>query len=562
VLRGMVRLTDDKKRDLVICGGIYEMTSDTPNTNCASYLTGPRWRLPLLVSLVFLVCCVWVNGKKPYWADELTSVYLIQDHSFGHMLHALAGGADVVPPFYYVSAWSWARVAGISQLSLRLHSWLWISIAFALTWAVLRRRYGYWPASVGCTAAFCMSRLVLYHNSETRFYATFLAVVAFGVWVFDRVHESDRLRPGQMALIVVAQACMIYTHVFGVLYSGCILLAWILADAWQRRWRPTVYASVVIGWLTYLPWLPIFRRQTGIFQHSSWIPTPTVTDLLEAFAHKVNLPLALIFIIGFVLLAQRQQAGRTLRPQNSAQIALFLLSVIFIVLVPLALWIFSRVSRSVFWDRYMIASTIGWAIILSFLCEELGLGATEGGESTAGAGTAGRFERGQFGPWLLLALFLAFPLFHALMHPRIPRPNAERLPSGLEGLPVALQTPHAFLPRMYYLGPNNNYYYVLDWEASIDPQSKPGASVSDQTVDGLRRFYPLPRVVNTPDFLAQHPRFLYFDQHESAWFDLRVRQSGQYKLTPIARDTPGIFLVDGDSIDVWLIERIGESKTN
>jgi hypothetical protein len=549
-------------RDLVIYGGVYEMTSDPSNTNRASYPAGRQWRLPLLVSVVFLVCCVWVNGKKPFWADELTCVYLIQDHSFGHVLHALAGGADVAPPLYYVSAWSWARVAGVSQLSLRLHSWLWISVAFALTWTVLRRRYGYWPASVGCATAFCLSRLVLYHNSETRFYAFFLGVVAFGVWVFDRVHESNRLRPGQMALIAVAHASMVYAHVFGVLYSGCILLAWIMADAWQRRWRPAVYASVVIGWLIFLPWLPIFHRQTAVFQHASWIPIPTVTDLLEAFALKINLPLALIFISGFALLNQRQRVGRTLRPQTSAQEALFLLSVIFIVLVPLALWIFSQVSRSVFWDRYMIASTLGWAIILSFLCEELGLGATEDGGSGAGSESGGRFERGQFSPWLLLGLILAFPLFHALLHPRIPRPNAERLPASLAGLPIALQTPHAFLPRMYYLGTNNNYYYVLDWEASSDPHSKPGASINDQTVDGLRRFYSLSHVVNSPDFLSQHQRFLYFDQHVNAWFDLRVRQSGQYKLTLIPRDTPGMFLVDGDGTDVWLAERIGDAKAN
>jgi hypothetical protein len=449
-------------------------------------------------------------------------------------------------------------VAGVSQLSLRLHSWLWISIAFAFTWAVLRRRYGYWPAAVGCAAAFCLSRLVLYHNSETRFYAVFLGVVSFGVWVFDRVYESDRLRPGQMALIVVAHACIIYTHVFGVLYSGSILLAWVIADAWQRRWRPAMYASVVIGWLTFLPWLPVFRRQTGVFSHGSWIPVPTFTDLLEAFTHKVNLPLALIFIIGFMVLNQRQRTGRTLRSQTPAQGALFLLGVIFIVLVPLALWIFSRVSQSVFWDRYMIASTIGWAILLSFLCEQLGLGVTEG----TGVETAGRIEPRGFSPSLLLAVFLAFPLLYALMHPRITRPTAEQLPAGLAGLPIALQTPHAFLPRIYYFGTNNNYYYVLDREAAIDPRSTPSAAVYYKTIDGLCRFYPVPHVVSTPDFLSQHPRFLYFDQHESAWFDLRVREGGQYKLTPIPRDTPGMFLVDGNDIDVWLVERIGNTKAN
>lgn len=523
------------------------MTSDTSNADQAAGPRGSRWRLPLLVSLVFLVCCVWVNGKKPFWADELTCVYLIQDHSFVHMIHALAGGADVVPPFYYVSAWAWARVAGVSQLSLRLHSWFWISIAFAFTWAVMRRRYGYWPASAGCTAAFCLSRLVIYHNSETRFYAVFLGVVAFGVWVFDRINESDRISLGQMALIAMAHAAMVYTHVFGVLYSGSILLAWLMADARQRRWRPFVYASVVAGWLAFLPWLPIFRHQTGIFQHASWIPIPTVTDLLEAFTHKVNLPLALIIIIGFVLLSGRQRAGKMPRPQTSGQEALFLLGAIFIVLVPLALWIVSRLARSVFWDRYMIPSTIGWAIILSFLCEELGLGLG----STGG-----------IGPWVLPALFLAFPLFQALLHPRLPLPNRERLPTGLQGLPIAVQTPHTFLPRMYYLGTNNNYYYVLDWEASVDPRSQPGSNIYDQTVDGLRRFYAFSHVVDSADFLAEHPRFLYLDQHENAWLDLRLRSNAQYKLTLIPRETPGLLPADSDGADVWLVERVDAPKNN
>ena len=500
--------------------------------------------------MVLLISCVWINGKKPLWTDELTCVYLIQDHSLGHMLQALAGGADVVPPLYYLSAWTWARVAGVSGLSLRLHSWLWVSIGFALIWGVARRWYGYWPASVGCVAAFCLSRLVLYHNSEVRFYGFFLGVVAFGVWVFDRINESDHLTWRQGALIALAHACLIYSHVFGVLYSGCILLAWIVADAWHQRWRPAVYVAVVIGWLAFLPWLPIFRHQTGIFGFASWIPTPTVNDLLEAFGHKIYIPLALVLIGGVALLNGRQKRVKALRQQTSAQEALFVLAVIFIVLVPVVVWFFSRQFKSVFWDRYMIPSTLGWAIVLSFICEELGMG-VGGTEESRPREVTGR---------LLLTALLVFPIFHALMHPRIPRPDAERFPASLQGLPIALQTPHVFLPRMYYLGASNNYYYVLDWEASKDPRSDRGSNIDDQSVDGTRRYYPLPHVVSTAEFLALSPRFLYFDQHMSAWLDIRIRESGQYKLTPIPRNTPGMYLVDDGNTQVWLVERIGSAK--
>jgi Dolichyl-phosphate-mannose-protein mannosyltransferase len=532
------------------------MTSVAPNADRTSRPAHTQWRLPVLFSAVFLISCVWVSSKKPFWLDELNCFYLAQDPSFGHMTQALAGGADTVPPLYYVSLWTWAQVGGVSELSLRLHSWLWLSLTFALIWSVLRRRHGYWPASAGCLAAFCLSRLVLYHNSEARFYGFFPAVVAFGIWVFDRVYESNRLSLRQAALIALAHAIMVLAHVFGMLYSGAILLAWILADSWQRRWRPLAYVSVAVGWLAFLPWLPIFRHQTEIFRHESWIPTPTVNDLLDALAHKVNLPLALILIVGFALLNRRGAAGNTRPTQTPSQEALFVLSVILIVFVPVALWIFSRLFRSVFWDRYMIPSTLGWAILLSFIGERLGLGADEIGEAQQGSKFVLPARRRQVVPRLLLASFLAFPLLYAWMHPSNPRPNAERLPPGLAELPIVLDTPQAFLPRVHYFGTNSNYYFILDWETAIDPKSQQGTSVNHVIIDLLDRYYSLPHVVSTTDFLSHHSRFLYFDQRVSAWFDLRVRQSGQYKLTLIPRDTPGMFLVDDGKTQVWLAERI------
>lgn len=533
------------------------MTSVAPNADRRSHPALTQWCLPVLLSAVLLISCAWVSSKKPFWTDELACFYLAQDPSFGHMVTALAGGADVVPPLYYVSLWSWARVGGASELSLRLHSWFWFSVAFVLIWTVLRRRYGYWPASVGCLAAFCFSRLVLYQNSEARFYAVFSAVVGFGIWVFDRFYESERVRLRQGALIALAHASIVYAHVFGALYSGVLLLAWILADLWQRRWRPSIYASVVIGWLAFLPWLPIFRGQMEVFHHESWIPVPSANDLLDSFAHKINIPLALIIILGFVLRYRRKAADKTLARLSPPQEALGVLGTTLIVLVPIALWVFSRVFRSIFWDRYMIPSTFGWAILLSLICERLGLGTEETGKPSPAFATGTFDGRRHMMLRLLAATFLVFPLLYAWLHPASPRPNAERLPPGLEGLPVVLDTPHAFLPRTHYLGTNSNYYFILDWEAATDLRSYRGAGVNQLIVDSLRRYYPLPHAVSTADFLSQHPRFLFFDQHISAWFDLRIRQNGQYKLTLIPRDTPGMFLVDDGEMQVWLVERTG-----
>ncbi|HUJ09158.1 MAG TPA: glycosyltransferase family 39 protein [Verrucomicrobiae bacterium] len=528
------------------------MTTVTTDSGGSSRRVYSQRFLLVSVSVVFLISCVWVSYKKPFWLDELNCFYLAQDPSFGHMIHALAGGADVVPPPYYVSLWTWARVGGVSEVSLRLHSWLWLSVAFALIWGVLRRRYGYWPASAGCLAAFCLSRLVLYQNTEARFYGFFLAVVAFGIWVYDRVYESNRLRLGQMTLIALANALLILSHIYGGFYSGAILLAWMLADFWQCRWRPGAYASVVIGWLAFLPWLPIFRHQAAIFGYESWIPVPSINDLLDSFTHKVNLPLALILIIGFALLTRRRSTIESPRPESPPQEALFVLAVILIVFVPIVGWIFSRLVKSVFWDRYMIPSTLGWAIVLTFVSERVGLGPDY---STAPSPRT-------LGLPLLLATFLAFPILYAWAHPTEPRPTAERLPAALAGLPVVLDTPHAFLPRVHYLGTNSNYYFILDWEAATDPKSQRGASVNYKIIDLLHEYYSLPNAVSTQDFLSRYPRFLYFDQYVSAWFDLRVRRSGRYKLTHIPRNTPGLFLADDGSIDVWLAERLAPALTD
>ena len=87
-------------------------------------LPAKKWEyfIPAVATLSLLVSCVVVSAKKYFWNDELLSYYLFSDRSFLHMLGAFHDKINNAPPLYFVLGWVWARMAGTSELSLRLLS--------------------------------------------------------------------------------------------------------------------------------------------------------------------------------------------------------------------------------------------------------------------------------------------------------------------------------------------------------------------------------------------------------------------------------------------------------
>ena len=238
--------------------------------------------VPTLAIGSLVLSCIILSSKKYFWNDELHSYYLLGDNSFRHMMLAFSDKFTNVPPLYFVLGWLWARAFGAAELSLRLFSSVGMSIACLTTWITLRRNFQFWPAAIGTLGIFCTSDLILRQNAEARMYGLFLAIWAFAVLQFDVINKRQHCQTRALVLNALIHAALVQTHLFGILYSGVILCAFIIRDRNLKVCRLSVYSSIVLSWLSLILYIPTFLNQADAGNPRAWLPTPKLTHLMAS----------------------------------------------------------------------------------------------------------------------------------------------------------------------------------------------------------------------------------------------------------------------------------------
>ena len=155
--------------------------------NLKSFLGRDSFAERILAPLIPALGCASLVGaafivaqSKRLWNDEILSLVLIQDPSFSHMINAWGDTFNQAPPLYFILAWGWDKVFGSSDLSVRLVGSLCLCIALLVTWRCLRRIWGPSASAIGTVGLYCLSSLVLYHNTEARMYGLFVLTCSSG----------------------------------------------------------------------------------------------------------------------------------------------------------------------------------------------------------------------------------------------------------------------------------------------------------------------------------------------------------------------------------------------
>ncbi len=262
--------------------------------------------IPALACASLICSAIIVAQKKRLWNDEILSLVLIQDPSFRHMMSAWGDTFNQAPPLYFILAWAWDKVFGSSDVSLRLFGSLCLSAALLITWRCLRCVWGPFASALATIMVYCLSSLVLYHNTEARMYGLFVLTCAVGLYFYFEVMSSEVVSLQTLLCNLLAHAAIVLTHLYGILYSGAFLLSLIIADwsSW-RRLRLRVYASFVGGWAFLIPFLPGLINQAD--NHAHWfgkISLQTLTTYYMAGVPFDRYLSALIFLAPVMYLAR------------------------------------------------------------------------------------------------------------------------------------------------------------------------------------------------------------------------------------------------------------------
>jgi mannosyltransferase len=229
--------------------------------------------------LAGLVLRFWT--KSDLWLDEALTVNIarLPLHDLPSFLRR-----DGAPPLYYVLLHVWMGWFGQSDLAVRSLSGVMGVITLPLVW-LAGRRLGGTTVAWAALILVATSPFAVRYDTENRMYALVALLTVLGFLALDRALQ--RPRPGNLVAVAVVTGLLLYTHYWSIYLVGTVLL-WLAFEAWRGRaaWRTGARAAlvaVVIGCLTFLPWLPIFvfqSRHTG----TPWATPANFAAMVSAIA--------------------------------------------------------------------------------------------------------------------------------------------------------------------------------------------------------------------------------------------------------------------------------------
>jgi hypothetical protein len=534
-----------------------------------------EYLVPILITVSLVTACFIASPKKYFWNDELYSYYLLSEDSFSHMWGSFNDKINNTPPLYFILGWVWAKLFSPSELSLRLFSSIGLALSCCIIWTTLRRTYSFVAASIGVLVPFCTSTLVLYQNSEARMYGLYMIVAAVGLLLYDTINRREK--PGATLLVTNAliHAAFIQTHLHGLFFSGAILASFIAADWYVNRFRPAVYISIVVGWLSFLLYLPAFLIQVDAGTPRTWIYLPSLRDLADTLTlveygsmqwdtllpttRRTWLRLAILLSILAVSvwifarsLAKTPRITEKERSTDRQTISTMVLAYAFLA-VPVFVWCISYLIKPVFMDRYLMPVIISWAIILAQLVTYAAQFVHRSGLLATLNLTPSR--RSLVGGVLFvgLALYsLGAPIKNAVARHQEQFPGLNDTRFGYESLPVVVTFSNDFLKRLYYSPNRDKYRFIQHLPSALDESSGLFPPQEYKHLDALKRRYPdyfNNQIIQSADFLKNTKRFLVLNSKKYArkistdplpgnlqqpqWFTQVIQANPAYKVTEL-----------------------------
>jgi hypothetical protein len=539
-----------------------------------------KWAAPGLMALFSIAYFASVVGRalaKPFWYDEVFTVYNSRLPSLATLMTALQSHGDFSPPVLHLLTRAAAAVPGNELVTLRLPAMIGVWILCLCVYRLVARRLA---GRFALAAVFMLMLTPVYDYAfEARGYGIALAVSGVALVCWQAAAEGWH-RPLSLAGLAVCAALIPLTHY----YYGLVILAIGLAElarAVQRR-RPdwpmaAALACSSLGLPIILPqvaanldgsviirihedllallmtstqglfgglivplsvmgsgWLLSFVVPAGA-RSGRWIRPETVstaTTLAAGLAVMAFSTAPRWTFLGGLAIAGSLAAFRWLpAPESSGSAARTALPeyevVLYLALVVLvALSVAATAWHGFFSIRYCLFAAIGAAGLMALLFSRL-----EPQWPAAGLTLAA-----------LLALFVMARLSTGWENLRTPAMPAidPLLAKGPPGLPIAVANNFDFVQLQYRApqGLRGQLVYLADPEAELRYIF---ANVADRALLEERRFAPL-AVYDYRSFIDTHARFLVYEATEPNWLVPQLQADG-YQLQ----------LIDSGS-DSWLYQ--------
>jgi hypothetical protein len=413
-------------------------------------------------------------------------------------------------------------------------------VAALLTmFAVLRKVYGTLP-SVLALMVICVDPQLLLQSQQARFHTLFVAEAAVAILLLQRLITQPTPPYWLLILNTVIHACMMLTSYIAIFYSPALLGAVLIVSLVRRRNPLRLSLSIIAAWVVILPWIPVMLRHIEMSK-LGWIPVAT-PQMLRAYFENYLTPqfrwfaLILVEMFGVSLLATFCFGGRHRRDGfRRGERSLLAMAASFLA-VPFVLYLISSRpgANSLFHERYMIPTLLGWAIVLAHCAHRAFLARHRNSLRALTVVLVGLQV-------ILTLNFVARNVRRIVREARHYGPElfendlAAQLP-GQE--PIVVEHIHEFMSWHYYSPVKTRYRFLLDPEVGRKEMS--GGPMNHAIMGALQRHFPerFQEVETTENFLRHASSFYVRHSPGYQWYPMRLQSNPNF----VVEEMPGDLL--------------------
>jgi hypothetical protein len=432
-----------------------------------------RWRWTRVDSVCVVLGFIFTHSlaatmgyQRIFWEDELLGWMLLRDPSWQHMLVGWLKGVDGGGILFYITGRLWFAVFGASILSFRMYSATGFAIALAGLWVGARRFYSPATVAFAILITWFTSPVLVQALCEGRFYGLLMASDAAAVLLFLYVADKTKIRRAFYILVFFVHACLVLSHILGIVYSSFIVLAMVALDYMRKRWRPGLYLAAILPDLLLIPCLPAIKASAHVGKPHFWSKQPNLPHFLTDYS-GFSTTLGLLMILGVVFLFVRlgkqglksriESAGER-KPSVYAYVAC-------IFGLPILLLIEGFFGAPLCTPRYLLPTVVG----TMFLIAEITTLATGAAPERVSSGS-----RLRTASWaVFLTILLLYDFFYLPRNNPLEHDYTAALTSALpKHIPVVCEDAFAFtglISRQH--GSDVPYKFLLDWKNAVAPKA-------------------------------------------------------------------------------------------
>jgi hypothetical protein len=317
----------------------------------------------LLISALYFADTLLRASLKTFWYDELVTVYLCKLPSFSATWAAVShGGADLNPPlFYLLTRWS-QYFFGEGLISTRLPEILGFWLFTLCLYLFASRRLG--PLRGTIAALFPVFTLAHYYAYEARPHGILLGFFGLMMLCWQRAREGKKVLLW-VALLWLSYFAGLLVHVYAVY----LLIPFLFAEALTLLRRSRPHLGIVAALLLAPPCVvPLYHRLYANFRSGGFSGMHIhLYELVQHFFVFVLGPALAVILFLILLLAWKRPeinpASETsdFRSLSPDELGLAL----GLILMPIIGVIGIKVSHAYYFDRYFLAATAGYALLLA-----------------------------------------------------------------------------------------------------------------------------------------------------------------------------------------------------